>query len=338
MAMKDANNQPGSGMKFLIAGAGAIGAYIGARMARAGFDVTLFARGPHLKAMQEHGVQVKSAEGDFEVRPRIVGSLEEAGLTDVVFLGVKAHSLPQLVPQLHFALGPDTTVVSTQNGIPWWYFQGFGGEWEGLRLERIDPGAVISAAIEARRVVGSIVYFSTEIIAPGVIQHTDGNRISLGEPDGARSDRCRRIAEALVASGLRCPITTHMRQEIWVKIMGNASLNPVSALTRSTLAQMVRDPVVSEVIRNIMQEVEAVSRKLGMELPVSIDQRMAGAEKVGEHKTSMLQDLEAGRPMELEALVGSVVELGERVGIPMAYTRTVYSCAKLLAQRSVGTL
>ncbi|MFZ3264270.1 MAG: 2-dehydropantoate 2-reductase [Terriglobales bacterium] len=325
-------------MKFLIAGAGAIGAYIGARMARAGFDVTLFARGPHLKALQEHGVQVKSAEGDFQVRPRIVGSLEEAGLTDVVFLGVKAHSLPQLVPQLHFVLGPDTTVVSTQNGIPWWYFQGFGGQWEGLRLERIDPGGVIFAAIEARRVVGSIVYFSTEITAPGVIQHTDGNRISLGEPDGGRSDRCRRIAEALVASGLRCPITTHMRQEIWVKIMGNASLNPVSALTRSTLAQMVRDPGVSEVIRNIMQEVEAVSRKLGMELPVSIDQRMAGAEKVGEHKTSMLQDLEAGRPLELEALVGSVVELGEKVGVPMTYTRTIYSCAKLLAQRSVGTL
>jgi 2-dehydropantoate 2-reductase len=325
-------------MKSLIVGAGAIGAYIGARMARAGFDVTLFARGPHLNAMQEHGVQVKSAEGDFQVRPRIVGSLEEAGPADVVFLGVKAHSLPQLVPQLHFVLGPDTTVVSTQNGIPWWYFQGFGGEWDGLHLERIDPGGVISAAIEARRVVGSIVYFSTEITEPGVVQHTDGNRISLGEPDGARSDRCRRIAEALVASGLRCPITTHIRQEIWVKIMGNASLNPVSALTRSTLAQMVRDPGVSEVIRNIMQEVEAVSRKLGMELPVSIDQRMAGAEKVGEHKTSMLQDLEAGRPMELEALVGSVVELGERVGVPMAYTRTAYSCAKLLVQRSVGTL
>ena len=338
MAMKDANNHPGSGMKFLIAGAGAIGAYIGARMARAGFDVTLFARGPHLKAMQEHGVQVKSAEGDFQVRPRIVGSLEEAGLTDVVFLGVKAHSLPQLVPQLHFVLGPETTVVSTQNGIPWWYFQGVGGEWEGLRLERIDPGGVISAAIEARRVVGSLVYFSTEIPAPGVIQHTDGNRISLGEPNGTRSDRCRGIAEALVASGLRCPITTHMRQEIWVKIMGNASLNPVSALTRSTLAQMVRDPGVSEVIRNIMREVEAVSRKLGMELPVSIDQRMAGAEKVGEHKTSMLQDLEAGRPMELEALVGSVVELGERVGVPMEYTRAIYSCAGLLAQRSVGNL
>jgi 2-dehydropantoate 2-reductase len=323
-------------MKFLIAGAGAIGAYIGARMARAGLDVTLFARGPHLKAMQEHGVHVKSPEGDFQVQPRIVGSLEEAGLADVVFLAVKAHSLPQLAPQLKHVLGPDTTVVSTQNGIPWWYFQGFGGAAEGIHLERIDPGAVISSAIEARRVVGSIVYFSTDIAAPGVVQHTEGNRISLGEPDGARSDRCRPIAEALVASGLRCPITTHIRQEIWAKLLGNASFNPVSALTRATLVQMARDPGVSAVIRNIMQEVESVSQKLGMELPVSIDQRMAGAEKVGQHKTSTLQDLEAGRPMELEALVGAVVELGERLGLPMTHTRTVYSCAKLLAQRSVA--
>lgn len=323
-------------MKFLIAGAGAIGAYIGARMARAGLDVTLFARGPHLKAMQEHGLHVKSPEGDFQVQPRIVGLLEEAGPADVVFLGVKAHSLPQLAPQLKHVLGPDTTVVSTQNGIPWWYFQGFGGTAEGIHLERIDPGAVISSAIEARRVVGSIVYFSTDVPAPGVVQHTEGNRISLGEPDGARSDRCRRIAETLVASGLRCPITTHIRQEIWVKLLGNASFNPVSALTRATLVQMVRDPDVSAVIRNIMQEVESVSQKLGMELPVSIDQRMAGAEKVGEHKTSMLQDLEAGRPMELEALVGAVVELGERLGLPMTHTRAVYSCAKLLGQRGAA--
>jgi 2-dehydropantoate 2-reductase len=325
-------------MKFLIVGAGAIGAYLGARMARAGVDVTLFARGPHLKAMQEHGVQVKSAEGDFEARPRIVGSLEEAGAADIVFLGVKAHSLPQLAPQLRPMLGPNTTVVSTQNGIPWWYFQGLGGEWEGLRLERIDPGGVISAAIDAPRVVGSIVYFSTEITAPGVIQHTDGNRISIGEPDGTRSERCRSIAEALTTSGLRCPITTHIRQEIWVKILGNASLNPVSALTRATLVQMLRNPGVADVVRNIMQEVEAVSKKLGMELPVSIDQRMAGAEKVGEHKTSMLQDLEAGRPMELEALVGSVVELGEKVGVPMTHARAVYNCVKLLGQSSLATV
>ena len=319
-------------MRFLIAGAGAIGAYIGARMARAKFDVTLFARGPHLRGMQEHGVQVNSPEGDFVARPTISGSLEEVGPVDVIFLGVKAHGLPQLAPRLRPVLGPDTTVVSTQNGIPWWYFQGFGGEWEGLRLERVDPGGVISEAIEARRVVGSIVYFSTEITAPGVIQHIEGSRISLGEPDGSRSDRSRSIAEALIASGLRCPVTTRIRHEIWVKVLGNASLNPVSALTRATLVQMVRDQGVSSVIRNIMQEVEAVSGKLGMELPVSIDQRMAGAEKVGEHKTSMLQDLEAGRPMELEALVGAVVELGERVGLPMPYTRTVYNCTKLLAK------
>jgi 2-dehydropantoate 2-reductase len=317
-------------MKFLIAGAGAIGAYIGARLTRAGFDVTLFARGPHLKAMQERGVQVKTGDGDFQVHPRIVASLEDAGPADVVFLGVKAHSLPQLVPHLKPALGPDTIVVSTQNGVPWWYFQNFGGEWSGLRLERIDPGGVISMTIEDRRVVGSIVYFSTEIVAPGVIRHTEGNRISLGEPDGGRSERCRRIAEALVASGLRCPITTHLREEIWVKLLGNASLNPVSALTRSTVVQMLREPGVAELIRNMMQEVEAVSTKLGMELPISIDQRMAGAEKVGEHKTSMLQDLEAGRPMELEALVGSVVELGEKLRVAMPYTRTVYNCVKLL--------
>jgi 2-dehydropantoate 2-reductase len=325
-------------MKFLVAGAGAIGAYIGARMAHAGFDVTLFARGPHLRAMQEHGVQVKSGEGDFTARPRIAASLEEVGPVDVVFLGVKAHGLVQLAPHLGPVLGPETTVVSTQNGIPWWYFQGFGGEWDGLRLERIDPGGVISSAIEVRRVVGSIVYLSTEIPSPGVIQHIEGNRITLGEPDGSRSERCRAIAEALIASGLRCPITARLRHEIWVKVLGNASLNPVSALTRATIVQMVRDPGVRSVIRGIMEEVEAVSHKLGMELPVSIDQRIAGAEKVGEHKTSMLQDLEAGRPMELEALVGAVVELGERVGLPMTNTRTIYNCTKLLSQCSAANM
>ncbi|MCU1301856.1 MAG: putative 2-dehydropantoate 2-reductase [Candidatus Sulfotelmatobacter sp.] len=319
-------------MKFLIAGAGAIGAYIGARMAQAGFDVVLFARGPHLRAMQENGVRVKSIDGDFVARPTIAASLDQLGPVDVVFLGVKAHGLTQLVPDLEKVLGPDTAVVSTQNGIPWWYFQGFGGEWEGLRLERVDPGGVISSAIEPRRVIGSIVYFSTEITSPGVVQHIEGNRISVGEPDGSRSDRVRRIAEALIASGLRCPITARLRHEIWVKVLGNASLNPVSALTRATIVQMVRDPGVCSLIRNIMIEVEEVSLKLGMELPVSIDQRIAGAEKVGEHKTSMLQDLEAGRPMELESLVGAVVELGERVGLPMTYTRTIYHCTKLLAQ------
>ncbi len=319
-------------MKFLIAGAGAIGAYIGARMSRAGLDVSLFARGPHLRAMQQHGVRVKSVEGDFEARPQIAATLAEVGPVDVVFLAVKAHSLPQLAPRLKPVLGPDTTVVSIQNGVPWWFFQGFEGPWQGIRLERVDPGGVISAVIEARRVVGSIVYFSTEITEPGVILHSEGNRISLGEPDGTRSERCRRIADALIASGLRCPVTTHIRNEIWVKILGNVAFNPISALTRATLAQMARDPDVSVLVRNIMREAEAVAFKLGLKLPVSIEQRMAGAEKVGEHKTSMLQDLEAGRPLELEAVVGAVVELGDRLRLPMVHTRTVYACAKLLEQ------
>jgi 2-dehydropantoate 2-reductase len=319
-------------MKFLIAGAGAIGAYVGARMARAGLDVVLYARGPHLRAMQEHGVRVKSADGDFEAHPKVAGTLDEIGPVDVIFLGVKAHGLTQLAPQLKPVLGPDTAVVSTQNGVPWWFFQGFGGAWEGTRLERVDPGGVVSDAIESRRVLGSLVYFATEIVEPGVVRHTEGNRISLGEPTGARSDRCKQIAEALSTAGLRCPVTARIRHEIWVKILGNVAFNPISALTGATLAQMVRDPEVCALVRNIMSEAEAVAAQLGMELPITIEQRIAGAGKVGEHKTSMLQDLEAGRPLELEAVVGAVLELGERMNLPMTHTRVVYSCTKLLSE------
>ncbi|MGA8142875.1 MAG: 2-dehydropantoate 2-reductase [Candidatus Acidiferrales bacterium] len=326
-------------MKFLIAGAGAIGAYMGALMSLAGQDVTLFARGPHLRAMQEHGVRVKSVEGDFEAHPKISGNLEEIGPVDVVFLGVKAHGLTQLAPQLKPVLGPDTTVVGTQNGIPWWFFQGWPGSsevpggvlCEGMHLERVDPGGVIAAAIEPRRVLGSIVYFATEVVEPGVIRHTEGNRISLGEPDGSRSDRSRQIAESLIAAGLRCPVTARIRQEIWVKILGNVAFNPISALTGATLVQMARDPEVGALVRKIMEETIAVGAKLGLEVPITIDQRIAGAEKVGEHKTSMLQDLEAGRPIELEAVVGAVVELADRLNVPMPHTRAVYACTKLLA-------
>ncbi len=324
-------------MKFLIAGAGAIGAYMGACMARAGQDVTLFARGPHLRAMQDHGVRVKSVDGDFEAHPKIAGNLEDVGPVDVVFLGVKAHGLTQLAPQLKAILGPDTSVVGTQNGIPWWFFQGWGGEHQGMHLERVDPGGTIAAAIEPRRVLGSIVYFATDIVEPGVVRHTEGNRISLGEPDGTRSDRSRQIAEALIAAGLRCPVTTRIRQEIWVKILGNVAFNPISALTGATLAKMARDPDVNALVRRIMEETIAVGAKLGLEVPITIDQRIAGAEKVGEHKTSMLQDLEAGRPIELEAVVGAVVELGDRLNVPMPHTRAVYACTKLLAQTRAAT-
>lgn len=324
-------------MKFLIAGAGAIGAYMGACMARAGQDVTLFARGPHLRAMQEHGVRVKSVDGDFEAHPKIAANLGDVSPVDVVFLGVKAHGLTQLAPQLKPVLGPDTAVVGTQNGIPWWFFQGWGGEHQGMHLERVDPGGTIAAAIEPRRVLGSIVYFATDIVEPGVVRHTEGNRISLGEPDGTRSDRNRQIAEALIAAGLRCPVTTRIRQEIWVKILGNVAFNPISALTGATLAKMARDPDVNALVRRIMEETIAVGARLGLEVPITIDQRIAGAEKVGEHKTSMLQDLEAGRPIELEAVVGAVVELGERLNVPMPHTRAVYACTKLLAHTRAAT-
>jgi 2-dehydropantoate 2-reductase len=323
-------------MRFLIAGAGAIGGYIGAKLARAGEDVTLFARGPHLEAMRARGLRITSAEGDFEVHPRVIGDLQDAGAVDVIFLGVKAHGLTALAPQITPLISANTSVVSTQNGVPWWYFQFASGDFANLRLERVDPGGVIAQSIDCRSVIGSIAYFSTDIAEPGVIRHNEGNRISLGEPDGSRSDRARAIAERLVKAGLKCPLTARIRHEIWVKILGNVAFNPISALTRATLEQIVRDPDTCALVRNIMIEAEAVATKLGMELPVSIDQRIAGAEKVGPHKTSMLQDLEAGRPMELEAIVGAVVELGEKLGVAMPHTRTVYACAKLLDSVSRG--
>ncbi|HEY2234602.1 MAG TPA: 2-dehydropantoate 2-reductase [Candidatus Angelobacter sp.] len=320
-------------MKFLIVGAGAVGAYIGAMMSRQGYDVTLHARGPHLRAMQEKGVRVISADDDFVARPRLVADLQDAGPMDVVFLCVKAHGLPPVAQHLAPVLGPETAVISTQNGIPWWYFQGDGGPLAGTRLERVDPGGVVSQAIEARRVIGSLIYFATEIIEPGVVKHNEGNRMSLGEPDGSRSERIKKIAEALIASGLRAPVTTHLRNEIWVKILGNVAFNPISALTGATLAQILTNTETTNLVRNIMQETEALTEKLGVKMQVSIDQRMAGAAKVGEHKTSMLQDLEAGRPLELEAIVGAVLEVGERIALPMPHTRSVYACTKLLAER-----
>jgi 2-dehydropantoate 2-reductase len=312
-------------MRIVIAGAGAIGGYIGARLARAGADVVLFARGPHLQAMQTRGLRVVSPDGDFEVTPQVTGDLPSIGTADVVILGVKAHGLTALAPQLRPLLGPETVVVSTQNGIPWWYF-----EDTSQRLESVDPGGVIASSIEHRRVIGSLAYFATDLAAPGVIHHTEGNRISFGEPDGTKSERLKRVAEPLIGAGFRCPMTPRFRHEIWVKLLGNVAFNPISALTGGTLEELVRHPETSRVVREIMTETEAVALRLGIELPISIDQRMAGAEKVGAHKTSMLQDVEAGRPMELEAVVGAVIELGGRLGVAMPATRAVYACARML--------
>jgi 2-dehydropantoate 2-reductase len=310
-------------MKFAIAGAGAVGAYVAARMARAGLDVALLARGRQLDAIASNGVRVLSPEGDFDAGPKVAWDPGAIGPVDAVLLAVKAHSLPELAPRLEPLFGPETCAVSLQNGVPWWYCP-------EMRIERLDPGGAIAAAIELRRVVGGIVYFSTEVVEPGVVRHIEGSRLSIGEPDGARSERCRAISQALVATGLRCPITTHIREEIWVKLLGNIAFNPISALTRATIGAILRDMEARALVREVMRETEAVGARLGMELPVSLEQRMAGAEKVGEHKTSMLQDLEAGRPLELEAIAGAVLEMAVRLGVEMPRTAAIYACARLL--------
>ena len=319
-------------MKIAIVGAGAIGAFLGAKLALAGEDVYLIARGPHLKAMQANGVRVRSPEGNFEAHPTATHDYESIGPVEYVFLTVKAHSLTAIAPSLAPLLGPDTAVVSAQNGIPWWYFMGQGGPFDGSSIESIDPGGVIAHAIDSSRVIGCVVYPSTVIVEPGVIEHIEGNRFSIGELDGTSSERCKRLAASLISAGLRAPIRGHIRHDMWIKLLGNVVFNPMSALTGATLVEMATHPESSDIVRAVMAEADAVAEGLGVRLPLTIDQRMDGARKVGAHRTSMLQDMEAGRPMELESVVGVVIELGEKLGLPMPHTRTLYSCARLLDQ------
>ena len=317
-------------MKFAIYGAGAIGAYLGAVIARSGGDVALIARGPHLAAMREHGVRVRTAGDDFVAHPAATDDPATIGPVDVVVLAVKAHGLPGIAPRLAPLLGPDTAVLAAQNGLPWWYFQRHGGPLDGTHLDSLDPDRVLARRVAAERIIGCVVYPSTAIVEPGVVRHVEGNRFSIGELDGATTERCKAIAAALIRAGLRCPIRPRIRQDIWVKLLGNIAFNPLSALTRATLEQLATDPGASAVAREVMAEADAVARALGVSVPVTIEQRIAGAAKVGAHKTSMLQDVEAGRPMEIEALMGAVVEVGEKVGVPTPATRMLYACAKLL--------
>ena len=319
-------------MKFAIVGAGAIGAFVGAMLAKSGEDVTLIARGAHLRAMQQRGVRVRGEIGEFEAHPAATDDPATVGEVDVVLLTLKAHSLPAMTPRLVPLISPQTSVVSAQNGIPWWYFYRHGGPLEGTHLESVDPGGAMTQYIDSARVVGCIVYPSTSVIEPGVIEHTEGNRFAIGEPDGSKSDRCRKIADVFIRAGLRCPIRTNIRHDMWVKLMGNVAYNPISALTRATLIEIVQCPETRELAAAIMREAESVAQKIGIEMGVSIEQRLAGAEKVGHHKTSMLQDIEAGKPTELEAIVGAVVELGEKLGLSLPNTKAVYACVKLLSQ------
>ena len=310
-------------MKFAIVGAGATGGFLGAHLARAGEDVVLVARGPHLVAMRERGVTVRSGGEEFTARPACTDDLGAIGAAEVVFLTLKAHAIPPVAAAIGAALGSGACVVGAQNGIPWWYF-------EDRHLEAVDPGGVIARSIPYHRVVGCIVYPATRIVEPGVIEHLEGNRFTLGEPDGSRSERVQEIAAALVGAGFKAPIQQRIRNELWLKLLGNATLNPVSALTGATLAEIVTSDATREVVRRLMAEVDAVAAALGVEVPLSIEKRIEGAAATGEHRTSMLQDLDAGRPLEVEALLGAVVELAGGEGLEVPALRTLYGLTRLL--------
>ena len=323
-------------MRIAIYGAGAIGAFLGAKLALGGEDVILIARGPHLRAIQCHGVRIRSPQGDIQAHPAATDDPTTIGPVDFLFLTVKAHSLTAIAPQLAPLLGPETAVVSAQNGVPWWYFQRHGGQWDGTHLESVDPGGVISRAIDPSRIIGCVVYPSAEVAEPGVIKHTEGERFSIGELDGSSSERCKQLSVALLRAGLKGPIRSRIRHDLWVKLLGNMAFNPLSAITRATMVEIATHPETSTIARAMMAEADSVARALGVDVPISIEQRFSGAEKVGHHKTSMLQDLEAGRPLELESIVGAVVELGDKLGIPVPHTRTIYACVKLLTTQTAN--
>ena len=318
-------------MKICIYGAGAIGGYLGAELALAGYDVTLIARGPHLEAMRKNGLTLlirgekKVAQGTCTDDPAV------AGPQDYVILTLKAHSVTSIVDEIAPLLGPETSVVTAQNGIPWWYFYKLKGPWENQRLECADPGGHIWETLGPNRAIGCVVYPSCEMIEPGVIQHVSGNRFMLGEPDGSKSSRALELSGAMTKAGLKAPIRREIRDDIWLKLWGNVSFNPVSVLTHATLEQICGDEATRAIISSIMSEAEAVGKKVGVTFKIDVETRIGWAADVGAHKTSMLQDLEKGRPMEIDALVGTVAEMGRLFGVATPTIDTVLALVRLRA-------
>ena len=324
-------------MKICIFGAGAIGGYMGVKLAQAGADVSLVARGPHLAAMQTKGLTLIE-EGADPVTVPVTASDNPADLgpQDYVIVTLKAHSVPPIVPKMRPLIGDHTTIVSGVNGVPWWYFHKIGTDLEGTRLESVDPGNAQWDGFGPDRVLGCVVYPAAEVTQPGLIKHIEGNRFSLGEPDGSKSDRAVALSQALAAAGLKAPVRPRLRDEIWVKLWGNLSFNPISALTHATLDVLCTDPETRAVARNMMLEAQAIAEKLGIKFPIDVERRIDGGAAVGAHRTSMLQDLDAGRPMEIDALVGSVQELGRVTQTPTPTIDTVLALIKLRS-RCAGT-
>jgi 2-dehydropantoate 2-reductase len=317
-------------VRVAVLGAGAIGAYVGAALARGGTEVHLVARGAHLGAMREHGVQVLSPRGDFVVRPNATDDPSDIGPVDVVVLGLKAQDYATAGPLLSPLLGPETAVVAAQNGIPWWYFHRLEGPFEGRGVEAVDPRGAVSAVIPPERAIGCVVYSSTELERPGVIRHVEGTRFSIGEPDGTASRRCESFSAAMVAGGLKCPVEPNIRNDIWIKLIGNVAFNPISALTRATMAEICSHQGTRALVISLMEETLEVARRLGSEPSITIERRLAGAERVGDHKTSMLQDLEAGKRFELPPIVDAVIELAELTQTEVPSLRAIGAVASLL--------
>ncbi len=319
-------------MRICIFGAGAIGGYLGARLALAGAEVGLVARGPHLAAIRADGLTLLEAGLRRTVRPAASDDPAALGVQDYVVVTLKAHSVPPVVDRMRPLIGPGTTIVWGVNGLPWWYFHRHGGRFEGTRLASVDPGDLQWTGIGPDRVLGCVVYPAAEVAGPGVIRHIEGNRFSLGEPDGAKSDRAARLSEALQAAGLKAPVRPRIRDEIWVKLWGNLSFNPISALTHATLDVLCTDPGTRAVARGMMVEAQGIAEKLGVRFPIDVDRRIEGGAAVGAHRTSMLQDLEAGRPMEIDALVSAVQELGRLTATPTPAIDTVLALVRLRAR------
>ena len=320
-------------MRIAVLGAGAIGAYVGAALARGGADVHVVARNEHLEAMQRDGIHVLSDRGDFDAAPPATDDPREIGPVDVVFLGLKANSYASCGPLLEPLLHDDTAVVAAQNGIPWWYFHGTDGPYAGHRIEAVDPGGAVSRVIPPERAIGCVVYSSTEIEEPGVVRHVEGTRFTIGEPDGTLSERCQRFSEAMIAGGLKCPVeTTELRNEVWVKLMGNVAFNPLAVLTRATMAGMCGHEPTKRLIAKLMEETLEVAHAVGAQPKVSVEKRLAGAEKVGAHRPSTLQDLEAGKPLELAVVIDAVVELAELAWVDVPSLHAISAAAGLLAQ------
>ncbi len=317
-------------MRVAIYGAGATGGYLGVKLALAGVNTTLIARGPHLEAMQRDGARLLIDGGERVAHPFCTGDPAEAGPQDYVIITLKAHSATRVADAMQPLLGPETAVVTAQNGVPWWFFHGIGGEWEGMRLESVDPGGRQWDGIGPERAIGCVVYVATEISEPGVIRHLHGNRFTLGEPSGKKTARIRALSRALIGAGVRAPVRD-IRREIWVKLLGNVCFNPISALTLATLDKVATEPGTRAAARAMMEETRAIGEALGVRFRLDIERRIDGAADVGAHRTSMLQDLERGRAMEIDALVTSVQELGRLVDVP---TPTVDVVLSLVRQRA----